>query len=230
MRIVLIGPPGSGKGTQARAVAGRAGVPRVSTGELLRAEKAAGTPLGALVDRLTRDGGFVPDEAMIPPVEARLAQPDCAAGFVLDGFPRTTPQARALDAWLAARGLSLDAVVYLDVPFDEIRRRAAGRLSCSNPACQATVAGAPGPGAGAADGAAGGACAVCGSPLVRRSDDRPEAVEERLAVFEAKTAPVVAYYQSRAGFRRVDASGSIAQTSAAVQAALAGPAGAGTSR
>lgn len=226
MRIVLIGPPGSGKGTQARAVAGRAGVPRVSTGELLRAEKAAGTPLGVLADRLTRDGGFVPDEAMIPLVEARLADPDCVDGFVLDGFPRTPPQAQALDAWLAARGLSLDAVVYLDVPFDEIRRRAAGRMSCSNPGCQATVAVAPGPGGGPA----AGVCAVCGSPLVRRSDDRPEAVEERLAVFEAKTAPVVAYYQSRAGFRRVDASGSIAQTSAAVQAALSGLAGADADR
>jgi adenylate kinase len=191
LHIVLLGPPGAGKGTQAERLAARLNVPRISTGDLLREAVTLGTPLGGLVRAVMARGELVGDGLMIDVVRERLARPDAASGFVLDGFPRTIPQAEALEALVAGRGPL--TVVEIRVPEDELVRRLGSRLVCG--ACGVNAA----PGSGER-----GRCERCGGGLVQRADDNAEVVRERLRVFARSTRPLVDYYRGRAVHREVD--------------------------
>jgi adenylate kinase len=194
LNVVLLGPPGAGKGTQAERLAARLDVPRISTGDLLREAVALGTPLGGLVRAVMARGELVSDDLMIEVVRERLERPDAAAGFVLDGFPRTVPQAEALEALVAGRGPL--TVVEIRVPEQELIRRLGARLVCR--AC----------GVNAAPEAAGaGRCGRCGGGLVQRTDDSAGVVRERLQVFARDTQPLVEYYRSRSLHREVNGSG-----------------------
>ena len=191
LNIVLLGPPGAGKGTQAERLAARLGVPRISTGDLLREAVSQGTPLGGLVRAVMARGELVGDDLMIEVVRDRLDRADAAAGFVLDGFPRTIPQAEALERLIAGRGPL--TVVEIRVPEAELVRRLGARLVCG--ACGVNAA---------PDAAGGGACQRCGGGLVARADDGAEVVRERLRVFDRDTRPLVAHYRGRSLHREVD--------------------------
>ncbi|MBM4017711.1 MAG: adenylate kinase [Planctomycetes bacterium] len=199
MRLVFMGPPGAGKGTQARAVAQRCGIPHVSSGDIFRAEIDNKTPLGLKIRSYLETGELVPDPITVEAVAGRLAAADCAAGWLLDGFPRTLGQAEALDRALAAGGDKLCAVVNLEVEPEIIVRRMGGRRSC--PKCgriyhvefiRPRVQ---------------GACDVCGAALVARQDDKPDTVRERLATYHRQTAPLVEYYERQGLLVRVDGGG-----------------------
>ena len=199
MRLVMLGPPGAGKGTQAKRLAERLGVPHISTGEILRGAAAAGTRLGKEARRYMDDGGLVPDPVMVGLVEERLAQPDAGRGFILDGFPRTVGQAEALDGILAKGGKPLEAVLQIAVPRDELVRRLAGRRLCGDCGTMFQVALDQGP---------DGRCDSCGGPLLQRDDDRVETVGRRMEVYERETAPLVGHYQGKGLLRQVVGTGS----------------------
>jgi adenylate kinase len=184
MRLILLGAPGAGKGTQATFICQKYGIPQISTGDMLRAAVKAGTPLGLEAKSVMDSGGLVSDGLIINLVKERLTQPDCAKGFLFDGFPRTIPQADAMKA----AGVVLDYVVEIDVPFDSIIERMSGRRS--HPASGRTyhVTFNPPKVAGIDD--------VSGEPLVQREDDKEETVKKRLDVYSAQTRPLVDYYSS----------------------------------
>jgi adenylate kinase len=196
MNLVFLGPPGSGKGTQARLLQEREGIPRISTGDILRAAVAAGTPLGRQAAGYLARGELVPDDIMIAVVEDRLRQPDTRRGFVLDGFPRTRAQADALDRILAAQGRRLDAVVYFQVSDTTVVRRLAGRRVCRAAGHIYHVEFHPP--------RVPGRCDLDGSPLDQREDDREETVRRRLEVYRRETEPLAEYYRSRGIFTVVD--------------------------
>lgn len=208
MRFVFLGPPGAGKGTQAQRFCAENGVPQISTGDLFRAAVAAGTPLGREAKAFMDRGELVPDSVVCGMVAERLAKPDCAKGFVLDGFPRTVAQADALDAVLAKAGTPLKAAVDFAVPRDELVRRLTRRLTCRKCGAVRSLDAVPG--------GAGGACDVCGGELYVRDDDRPETVERRLKEYDAKTASLAAHFASKGLLIRLDA----ARPAAAVAADL----------
>ena len=187
--LLLFGPPGAGKGTQADAVSAATGLPHLATGDMFRENLRAGTPLGREAKSYMERGALVPDEVTIGMLEERLRQPDAAAGFLLDGFPRNEVQAHALDGLLEGRG-GVTAVLSLEVDPDEVVRRIAGRLLC--PTCGAIYHETDAPPQ------TPGRCDVEGAELKRRDDDREEVVRERLDVFERQTAPVLDHYR-RAG-------------------------------
>jgi adenylate kinase len=183
MLIVLFGPPGAGKGTQASPVAERLGVPKLATGDVLRAAVRDGTPRGLEAKAAMERGDLVPDDVILAIMEETLAKPDAARGAILDGVVRTTGQAKGLSKMLKKLGRKVDAVLVFDVPDDELVRRLSGRTVCDK--CQTPYTGR----------APGSKCDRCGGTLVRRADDEPDAVRNRLDVYRKQTAPVLDWYR-----------------------------------
>ena len=216
MNIVLLGPPGAGKGTQAKRLEELRGLKQLSTGDMLRAAVAAGTPLGLQAKQVMESGQLVRDDLMVAMIAERIAQADCAKGFVLDGFPRTVQQAEALDAMLAERGRGhIDRVIELAVDEPALIQRIAGRYVCAS--C----------GEGYHDlfrpAKVGGVCDRCGGKeFLRRPDDKAEAVAVRLEAYRRQTAPILPYYQSRGLLRRVDGMGSPAAVAKEIDQILDG--------
>lgn len=181
MKIILLGAPGAGKGTQAIMLAKHYSLPHISTGDIFRDNIKRGTEIGKLAQSYTDKGQLVPDEVVLKIVADRLASPDCANGFILDGFPRTLPQAEGLAALVAE-----DAALAIMVPEDELIERLAGRFSC--PGCKGTFR---------KQQLTGNDCPACGDALVQREDDKPETVKARLSVYNAQTEPLLAYYKAK---------------------------------
>ncbi|MBM7076881.1 MULTISPECIES: adenylate kinase [Micromonospora] len=201
MRLVLVGPPGAGKGTQAEFIAAHLSVPKISTGDIFRANVSQGTPLGVEAKRYMDAGKLVPDEVTINMVRDRLAEPDASEGFLLDGFPRTTPQAAALDKLLADLGTALDLVLELVVDDDEVIRRLSGRRTCRGCGKIWHVEfDAP---------SREGVCDRCGAELFQRDDDKPETIAARLREYADKTAPLVDYYGAQNKLVGIDATGPV---------------------
>lgn len=213
MRIVMIGPPGAGKGTQAKLLQERYQVPQISTGDMLREAERQGTTLGREAAAYMSAGRLVPDAVVIGIVDDRLREADCAAGFILDGFPRTVPQAQALDRLLAGRGVGLDAVLWIQVPDEEIVRRLSGRLMCR--VCGAPYHEAFDPPARP------GVCDRCGGELYQREDDRADRIAARLAVLAREIAPVAEYYRTAGLLAEIPGVGSQREVSSRIGAALA---------
>lgn len=206
MNLLLYGAPGSGKGTQANMLRTRFGIPHIATGDMLRAEIQAGTELGRQAQPILAAGRYVSDEIMIGIIRNRLRQPDCKPGFIIDGFPRTVPQAEALDALIGELGQRLDHVIYLKVPVDELLRRLSGRLVC--PKCQRTYPPST------------FACEADGSALVQREDDKPEAVRPRIEIYLEKTVPVLEHYREGDLVSEIDGRGTIEEISSQVLKAV----------
>jgi adenylate kinase len=199
VRAVFLGGPGAGKGTQAKRLAADAGIAHVSTGDMLRAQVAAGTELGRQAKALMDAGKLVPDDLMVRMVGARIQEPDARAAWILDGFPRTLAQAEALDRLLARAGDRLTHVVYFRVPDAVLESRLTGRRNCTQCGAIWHVANKPT--------RREGVCDQCGGTLVQRADDRPEAIRKRLQEFHAQTAePLRAYYRKQDILREIDAS------------------------
>lgn len=194
LNVVFMGPPGAGKGTQAERFAQEHGIPKISTGDILREAVSAKTPLGVEVKSLMDRGELVGDDLIIGIVRERLGRSDTRRGFVLDGFPRTVPQAAALDVLLKGRGPVI--VVEIQVPDEELVRRVISRRICSN--CGRTVS------AFGDDGIAAEKCSNCGGTLVSRSDDSAQVVRDRLKVYWRETQPMIAFYQARPTYRAID--------------------------
>lgn len=212
MNVVFLGPPGAGKGTQARRLAERYGVPSIATGDILREAMASGSELGRRAKAYYDRGELVPDEVMLEVVADRLRQPDTQRGFVLDGFPRTVPQAEGLDRVLERTGRRVEAAVLFQVPREALVRRLAGRWVCrAGGHVYHEVYSPP---------RVPGRCDVDGSELVQREDDRPETVERRLEVYARQTEPVVEYYRARGVLHTVDASGDPEEVGRRVEAVL----------
>lgn len=201
MRVVFLGAPGVGKGTQADRIAAQYQVAKISTGDLLREAVRNQTTLGHEAKSYMDQGRLVPDAVVIGLVGEKLADPSCAHGFVLDGFPRTVPQAEALEMVLTSKRIALDRVVNFQVSREDVVRRLSGRRSCSK--CQATFH------VDLAPPKVGGICDRCGEPLVQRSDDRRDAIEMRLKVYDEQTAPLVRHYQERGLLFQLDGSGAV---------------------
>ena len=201
MRIVLLGPPGAGKGTQAALLAERAGLAHVATGDLFRAHLERGTELGKQAKSYMDTGALVPDDVTTRMVLERFREPDAANGFVLDGFPRTIPQAEALDQALADAGQAVDSAVLIEVDREELVRRLAGRWICRR--CQTPYH------EHSAPPAKQGVCDVCGGELYQRDDDKPEVVSARLETYERQTGPLAGYYERGGKLARVDGLGEV---------------------
>jgi adenylate kinase len=214
MRVVFLGPPGAGKGTQARLAAARWGVPQVSTGDLLREAVAAGTPLGRAARAHMEGGGLVPDPLIIDLAAERLSRADAGRGFILDGFPRTLAQAEALDALLAERSLKLDGVLLFRIPEEELVARLTGRRVCRQCGRNFHVTLSPP--------RVAGRCDACGGELYQRSDDQEETVRRRLAVYERETRPLVDHYRQPGLLQEIDATGAVPEVFQAIVRATEG--------
>ncbi len=199
--LILLGPPGAGKGTQAQRLAARFGIPQISTGDMLRAARREGTPLGRRAEEYMVKGQLVPDEVVIGLVEERLGQGDARAGFILDGFPRTIPQAQALDQVLARLGRAKIRVIDVRVPETVLVERLGGRLSGPKDGASYHVKFTPPK--------QSGICDSCGTALITRADDNPEAISQRLREYNEKTAPLVDYYERAGLLRTVDGVGEL---------------------
>lgn len=208
MKLILLGPPGAGKGTQADILSKKLDIPTISTGNILRAAVKEGTEIGLKAKSFMDAGKLVPDEVIIGIVAERLQKPDCAKGYILDGVPRTLAQAEAIEK----SGITFDAVISLDVSNEEIIGRMSGRRACT--ACGATyhIVAAPSK--------VEGICDKCGGPLVQRADDKPETVLNRLEVYAKETAPLVEFYESRGILKTVANQPTIEATTAEVLKAL----------
>ena len=215
MNLILLGPPGAGKGTQAEAITEKRGLVQLSTGEMLRRAVKAGTPIGREASAIMEAGGLVPDEIVIQIIAERIAAPDCAKGFILDGFPRTLKQAAALDVLLASLGKQIDAVIEIKVDDKVLIDRISGRYMCANCGasyhdtnCKPKVE---------------GVCDRCGSKaFVRRADDNAETVKNRLMAYYRETAPLIGYYFAKGKLRTVDGMAAISEVSRQVDGILAG--------
>ena len=214
MRLILLGPPGAGKGTQAKRLEESRGLVQLSTGDMLRAAVASGSALGQQAKRVMEAGELMPDEIIIDMIAERIDQPDCRNGFVLDGFPRTTRQAAALDDMLTKKNAGLDAVIELAVDESALIERISGRFSCAK--C----------GAGYHEKfkrpKVDGVCDVCGSTeFSRRKDDNAETVAARLEAYRGQTAPILPYYEGRKLLRRVDGMAEVDEVTRQIEAVLA---------
>jgi adenylate kinase len=214
LNLILLGPPGAGKGTQAQRLAQDFRLPYVATGEMLRDAVRAGTELGKEAEKYMNNGDLVPDDVIVSLAVERIKQPDCADGFILDGFPRTVEQAKALDEELERMGRKLTAALFIDVPDEEVVRRISGRRQCVkneqhvyhvefDPPKHDEV------------------CDQDGARLIQRDDDKPETVKRRLAVYHEKTEPVISYYDERGVLRRFDGTRSPTEVHDHIRATLA---------
>ena len=201
MNIILLGPPGGGKGTQAKKIVEKYGIPHIATGDILREAVAKGTELGKKAKEYMDRGELVPDEIVIGIVRERLKQPDCEKGFLLDGFPRTIKQAEALDEMLKELGKGIDAVIYIDVPEEEIVKRITYRRTCRNCGAVYHLIYAPPK--------EDNKCDKCGGELYQRDDDKEEVVRQRFKVYMENTAPLIEYYEKKGLLYRVDGTKSI---------------------
>ncbi|HHI96469.1 MAG TPA: adenylate kinase [Thermodesulfatator atlanticus] len=201
MNIVFLGPPGAGKGTQAKMIAEKYGIPQISTGDMFREHLSKGTELGKKAKEYMDKGALVPDEIVLGMVEERLKQPDCEKGFILDGFPRTVPQAEALDKLLEKLGKKIDYAILIDVPDEELVKRLTGRRTCKKCGMMYHVMFKPPK--------EEGKCDVCGGELYQRADDNEETVRNRLKVYHEQTEPIIAYYEKKGVLHRIDGMGSI---------------------
>ena len=213
MRIVLVGPPGAGKGTQAAFLANNLSIPHISTGDLFRANISQQTDLGKLAKSYMDAGNLVPDEVTIAMAKDRMEQPDAANGFLLDGFPRNVSQAEALDELLEAENMQLDAVLDLEVPEDEVVKRIAGRRICRNDSSHVFHVTYKQP-------AKEGVCDVCGGELYQRDDDSEETVRTRLEVYHTQTEPIIDYYKAQGLVVTISALGKVEDVTARAMEAL----------
>lgn len=203
MRIIMLGAPGAGKGTQAKQIAAKLNIPHISTGDIFRANIKGGTELGKKAKAYMDQGALVPDELVVDLVADRIKQEDCKEGYVFDGFPRTIPQAEALDKALEEMGSKIDFAIDIDVPDENIINRMSGRRACL--ACGATYHvqfNAP---------KAEGICDTCGKELVLRDDDKPETVKTRLDVYHNQTQPLIDYYTEKSVLKSVDGTQDVAE-------------------
>lgn len=196
MKIIMLGAPGAGKGTQAKKIAAKYEIPHISTGDIFRANIKNGTELGKKAKTYMDQGLLVPDELTVDLVIDRLSQDDCGKGYILDGFPRTIPQAQALDAALEKRGEKMDYAIDVDVPDENIINRMSGRRACTG--CGATYHVVYNPSK------KGEVCEVCGETLILRDDDKPETVQKRLTVYHEQTQPLIDYYTKQGILKTVD--------------------------
>ena len=196
MKIIMLGGPGAGKGTQAKRIAAQYNIPHISTGDIFRANIKNGTELGKKAKEYMDKGLLVPDELTCDLVTDRVSEPDCAGGYVLDGFPRTIPQAEVLEKALKAMGTDIDYAINVDVPDENIVKRMSGRRACVN--CGATyhIVNMPPK--------VEGICDNCQSPLILRDDDKPETVQKRLDVYHAQTQPLIDFYSKKGILKNVD--------------------------
>lgn len=208
MKIIMLGAPGAGKGTQAKKIAEKYGIPHISTGDIFRANIKNGTELGKKAKTFMDQGLLVPDELVVDLVVDRLGQDDCERGYVLDGFPRTIPQAEALDEALAKLGEGMDYAINVDVPDENIIRRMGGRRACVN--CGATYHLEHIPPKKE------GLCDTCGSELILRDDDKPETVKKRLDVYHGQTQPLIDYYTRKGILKDVDGTVDMEEVFAAI--------------
>lgn len=215
MNLILLGPPGAGKGTQARRLQDARGLVQLSTGDMLRAAVASGSELGQQAKAIMDAGQLVPDDVIVAMISERIDRPDCANGFILDGFPRTTAQAEALDEMLADKGMKLDCVIEMEVDEEALVERITGRFACA--AC----------GAGYHETfhrpETEGVCDVCGGrEFTRRDDDNAETVRARLAAYREQTAPILPYYRAKGVLRTVDGMASIEEVGRQIDRVLDG--------
>ncbi len=208
MKLILLGPPGAGKGTQAEILNKKLDVPTISTGNILRAAVKNGTPVGLRAKEYMDAGKLVPDEVIIGVITERLAEPDCQKGFILDGVPRTIPQAEALEK----AGITFDAVVSLEISDEEIVERMGGRRVCTKCGAPYHIKNLPPK--------VEGVCDVCGGKLEARADDKPEVVRDRLTVYHKETAPLKDFYAERGLLRSVENQATVTATTDAILRAL----------